>query len=130
MLVIDDKADDILLVRRILEAAHPNYKIIAASNGKEGLELVKRQNPNLIILDLIMPEMDGFEVVEALKKDENLWKIPIIVVSAKELTPAEHQHLTGQVDALLHKGILTEEQLLEDVSKALEPFHQEDKVLA
>ncbi len=128
VLVIDDQADDILLIRRILEAAHPNYKIIEASNGKEGLELVRSRNPDLIILDLRMPEMDGFAVVDILKNDEEMRTIPIIVVSAIEPAPAEQQRLTGQIEVLLRKGIFTESELLEDVNKALERFHEPETI--
>lgn len=123
VLVVDDQADDILLIRRILEA-QPNYKIFAANNGRESLELVQRVEPDLIILDLTMPEMDGFTVVEALKHNEKTRGIPIIIVSAKELTPTEHVTLTGQVEVLLRKGIFTENELLEDVSQALKRIHE------
>ncbi|HXV98505.1 MAG TPA: response regulator, partial [Anaerolineae bacterium] len=118
VLVVDDQVDDILLIRRILEA-QSHYKIIEANNGKEALELVQSVEPDLIILDLTMPEMDGFTVVEALKNNEKTRVIPIIIVSAKDLTPLEHLALTGQVAVLLRKGIFTENELLEDVSQAL-----------
>jgi CheY-like chemotaxis protein len=118
VLVVDDQADDILLIRRILEA-QSHYKIIEANNGKEALELVQSAEPDLIILDLTMPEMDGFTVVEALKNNEKTRVIPIIIVSAKEINPAERLALTGQVEVLLRKGIFTENELLEDVSQAL-----------
>jgi GAF domain-containing protein/CheY-like chemotaxis protein len=124
VLVVDDKADDVLLIRRMLEA-QSNYNISEASNGKEGLELVKTKEPDLIILDLNMPEMDGFEMIEVLKANEKMRAIPIIIVSAEELTSDQHERLTGQVEVLLHKGIFTENELLEDVSQALERLHQE-----
>ncbi len=127
VLVIDDQADDILLIRRILEV-QSQYKIIEASNGKQGLELVHNVNPDLIILDLTMPEMDGFKVVEALKDSEKTRSIPIIIVTAKELSPAEQQLLTGQVEVLLRKGIFTENELLEDVSQALKRIHHAETV--
>ena len=128
VLVVDDQADDILLIRRILEA-QPNYSIFEANNGKEGLELVKSKEPDLIILDLNMPEMNGFAMVEALKANEKTRTIPIIIVSAQELTPEEHKRLTGQVEVLLHKGIFTENELLQDVSQALERIGREDRVI-
>ncbi len=118
VLVIDDHADDVLLVRRILEA-HGNYKVMEANNGWEGLKLVQRMRPDLIVLDLNMPEMNGFEVVEALKQNEQTRSIPIIIASAQELSPAEHEFLNNQVEVLLRKGIFTENELLEDVSRAL-----------
>jgi GAF domain-containing protein/CheY-like chemotaxis protein len=124
VLVVDDQADDILLIRRILEA-QPNYSIIEAANGKEGLELVKSKEPDLIILDLNMPEMNGFAMIEALKANEKTRSIPIIIVSAKELSADEQHRLIGQVEVLLHKGIFTENELLEDVSQALERLRQD-----
>jgi GAF domain-containing protein/CheY-like chemotaxis protein len=118
VLVIDDQADDILLIRRILEAQ--SYQIIEANNGKMGLDLVGSRKPDLVILDLKMPDLDGFAVVEALKKDEETAAIPIIIVSAKELTPHEQEFLTDQVEVFLRKGIFTDSELLNDVSQALE----------
>ncbi|MBI1881712.1 MAG: response regulator [Chloroflexi bacterium] len=127
VLVIDDQAEDILLIRRILEA-QSHYKIIEANDGKTGLELVQSVDPDLIILDLTMPEMDGFKVVEAIKGNETTRAIPIIIVTAKELTQSEHLALTGQVEVLLRKGIFTENELLEDVSRALKRIHKESIV--
>jgi CheY-like chemotaxis protein len=125
-LVIDDQADDILLIRRILEV-ESQYKIIEANNGKEGLALVQSVSPDLIVLDLTMPEMDGFKVVEALKSSEKTRSIPIIIVSAKELNPTEQQLLTGQVEVLLRKGLFTENELLEDVGQVLKRMHRNNE---
>ena len=118
VLIVDDKADDILLIRRMLEA-QANYNISEAGNGKEGLELVELKRPDLIILDLNMPEMDGFAMIEELKENEHTRSIPIIVVSADEMSAENYERLSGQVEVLLRKGIFTELELLEDVSKAL-----------
>jgi CheY-like chemotaxis protein len=76
----------------------------------------------------MMPEMDGFKVVEALKDSDKTRSIPIIIVSAKELSPIEQQLLTGQVEVLLRKGIFTENELLEDVSQALKRIHHAEAV--
>jgi threonine synthase len=119
VLVVDDQADDILLMRRILQAHH-NFTIFEASNGEEGLALVEKETPDLIILDLNMPKMDGFAMLEALKANEATRGIPIIIVSAQELSQAEQDKLTGQVEVLLRKGIFTEHELLEDIGMALE----------
>ena len=72
-----------------------------------------------------MPEMDGFTVVEKLKNNEETRSIPIIIVSAKELTSAEREFLTEEVEVLLEKGLFSETELLEDVSQALEHIHEE-----
>jgi CheY-like chemotaxis protein/two-component sensor histidine kinase len=127
VLVIDDQADDILLIRRMLES-QPNYSIIEAKSGPEGLFLVRKESPDLIILDLTMPEMDGFTVVEQLKNNETTRSIPIIIVSAKDLTSQETNFLNGQVEALLHKNLFTEKELLADVQQALLQIHQKDVI--
>ena len=129
VLVVDDQADDILLIRRILEA-QANYTIYEASNGKQGLELVEQVAPDLIVLDLNMPEMDGFAMLEVLKANEDTRRIPIIIVSAHDLSPAEQHRLTGQVEVLLHKGLFTENELLEDVSQALDRIKPDVRVLS
>jgi threonine synthase len=61
--------------------------------------------------------MDGFEVLEALKADEDLSKVPVIVITAKDLTPAERRRLSGQIEALMEKGAFTDEDLLEEILK-------------
>lgn len=118
VLVIDDQADDILLIRRILEAQR-RYLLTEAHGGQIGIDLVQKEKPDLIILDLMMPEVDGFAVIEALKRDPDTRNIPIIVITAKALTEEERQRLLGQVEILLHKGLFTEHELLEDLRKAL-----------
>ena len=128
VLVVDDQADDILLLRRILEA-QPDYTIFEAANGEEGLDLIQSNSPDLIILDLNMPQMDGFAMIEALKGNAATRNIPIIIVSAQDLTHDEQEKLTGQVEVLLKKGIFTEHELLQDVSYALEQIHPEEKTL-
>jgi CheY-like chemotaxis protein len=119
VLIIDDHVDDVLLIRRILEA-HENYKVIEATNGREGVKLVESMRPDVVILDLMMPEMNGFDVVETLRTNEKTSQIPIIVVSAQELTAAEFAFLHDQVEVLLRKGVFTEQELLSDVQNILE----------
>ena len=119
VLVVDDQADDILLIRRILEAQH-RYRVIEADGGQVGIDLVHQRKPDIIILDLMMPEVDGFAVLEDVKRDPDTRDIPVIVITAKELTEGEQQQLTGQVEVLLRKGLFTEHELLEDLGRALE----------
>jgi CheY-like chemotaxis protein len=118
ILVIDDQVDDILLIRRILEA-QPRYRVIEADGGQNGVDLVRQRKPDMIILDLMMPEVDGFAVLEALKGEPDTRDIPVIVVTAQELTDEERQQLMGQVEVLLHKGLFTEHELLEDLGRVL-----------
>jgi signal transduction histidine kinase/DNA-binding response OmpR family regulator/putative methionine-R-sulfoxide reductase with GAF domain len=118
VLVIDDHVDDILLIRRILEA-QGDYHISEANGGLAGIEMVRRRPPDVIILDLMMPDVDGFGVLEALKREPETRVIPVIVVTAKQLTEEDRKRLNGQVEVLLSKGLFTERELLEDVKVAL-----------
>jgi len=119
VLVIDDHVDDILLIRRILEA-QGDYRINEANGGRAGIEMVRRRPPDVIILDLMMPDVDGFGVLEALKREPETRAIPVIVVTAKQLTEEDRKRLNGQVEVLLSKGLFTERELLEDVKVALQ----------
>jgi len=86
-----------------------------ASNGKEGLELIQREVPDLIILDLMMPEMDGFAVLDALRANRETANIPVIVTTAKELTPDEKSRLNGHIQSLMQKGDFLNDEFLEEV---------------
>ena len=82
--------------------------------------MVRRRPPDVIILDLMMPDVDGFGVLEALKREPETRAIPVIVVTAKQLTEDDRKRLNGQVEVLLSKGLFTERELLEDVKVALQ----------
>ncbi len=114
--IIEDDPKAALLLRRILQT-RGEYRIFEAHGGAEGLEVVRREQPDLILLDLMMPDMDGFAVLEDLKADDKLHDVPVIVVTAKELTDAERQRLSGQIGTLMQKGSFTDGELLEEVLK-------------
>jgi threonine synthase len=116
--IIDDTADARRLVRRILQS-QGDFTIFEASSGREGLELVKREHPDLLILDLMMPEMDGFSVLDALKANPDTAEIPVIVSTAKELTIEEKNRLQGQIQALMQKGDFMSDEFLEEVKALL-----------
>jgi PAS domain S-box-containing protein len=117
VLIVDDSPDDRSLLRRILENA--NYQVNEAEGGAEAIGRIRNQVPDLLILDLMMPVVDGFAVLENLKMDERTRQIPVVVVTAKELTSAERGRLQRRAEALLQKGLFDQEQLLKDVSEAL-----------
>ena len=114
--ILEDDPKATLLLRRILQT-RGEYRIFEAHDGIAGLELVRRERPDLVLLDLMMPGMDGFAVLEALKDDEELSSVPVIVITAKELTAAERQRLSGRIDKLMQKGSFTDEELLEEILK-------------
>ena len=82
ILLVDDEIDTLLPLKRSLEAE--DYFIVGASNGKEALIKVRTEIPDIILLDLMMPEMDGYEVCEKLKKDPMTKNIPVIILTAKD----------------------------------------------
>jgi len=115
--IVDDTAEVRQLIRRILQS-QGDYTLFEAVDGKQGLELINREHPDLIILDLMMPEMDGFAVLDALKANPETAHIPVIVSTAKELTPEERGRLQGQIQTLLQKGDFMSDEFIEEV-KAL-----------
>jgi len=117
--IADDSIDARRLIRRILQS-QGDFTIFEASNGKEVLSLIQQEKPDLIILDLMMPEMDGFAVLDILKRDPETANIPIIVASAKELTPNEKGRLEGQIQSLMQKGDFLNDEFLSEVRALLE----------
>lgn len=116
--IIEDNLDAARLLRRVLQA-HGEYQIDEAHDGRTGLEMMRRQPPDLVLLDMMMPELDGFGVLDGLKEDERLKDVPVIVVTAKELTAAEQRRLEGRVKGLLRKGSFLSTDLLDDVIKTI-----------
>ena len=116
--ILEDEPDAARLLRRVLQA-HGEYQIDEAYDGEAGLEMVRQAPPDLILLDLMMPKLDGFEVLEALKADEQLQDIPVIVVTARTLTPHERKRLSDHVHILLEKGSFLSDELLEDIDATL-----------
>jgi len=89
--------------------------VIEAENGRVALERMAERRPDLILLDLMMPEMDGFQFLEEIRKRAEWHSIPIIVITAKELTIEDHQKLNGSVEKILQKGGYSREDLLREV---------------
>jgi threonine synthase len=116
--IVDDNPDVRRLIRRILQS-QGSYQIYEATNGREAIDLAHRERPNLLILDLMMPEVDGFTVMEELKKSPETAEIPVIVVTAKELTPAEKDRLRGHIQSLMQKGDFMSDELLDEVRALL-----------
>jgi len=112
-LVIDDDESTRQMIRRLLEREH--YSVMEAENGRVGLERVADKRPNLILLDLTMPEMDGFEFVYRLHEHDDGPRIPIVVVTSKDMTQLDHDVLTGRVEKVLMKGSYGREDLLAEV---------------
>jgi len=119
ILIVDDHADARLLIKRILQV-QGEFVIREASSGSEALATAREAPPDLVVLDLMMPEIDGFAVLDELKRQPETASVPVIVVTAKELTAAEKRRLEGQIAKLMVKGSFLGEDLLREVGGALD----------
>ncbi len=88
-----------------------------AENGRVAMERIGTVSPSLIMLDLAMPEMDGFEFLSALRKDADYDATPVVVLTSKDLTAVERGLLTGKVERILQKGAYSREALLSEVKE-------------
>ena len=86
-----------------------------ATNGRLSIDLANRERPDLIILDLMMPEVDGFAALDELRSKPDTANIPVIVATAKELTVDEKSRLQGQIQSLMMKGDFMNDEFLEEV---------------
>ncbi len=119
VLLVDDNADDALLIRRLLEGKK-SYRVHHAKDGWEGLAMARQHLPDLIVSDLTMPGIDGFGFVEELKLDPRTKNIPIVVVSAKDITVEERNRLNGRIEALYQKGSLPTRKFVDKVINVIE----------
>jgi threonine synthase len=118
VVVIDDNPNDSRLIRKLLQA-YKNYRVFEANNPVEGFELIKQRQPGLIISDLTMPGMDGFSLLDKLKADPDTAHIPVVVVSAKNITHADERRLAGRQQSLWQKGNFNTRALVDHVVSTL-----------
>jgi CheY-like chemotaxis protein len=98
------------------------WAVEEAADGQEALDLLARGRPTLILLDLLMPRMDGFEVVSELQGHAEWREIPVVVITAKDLTPEDRARLNGHVEQVLVKGAYPREELLRRVRELLQRY--------
>ncbi len=118
VVVIEDNEASARLMSRLLEA-HDNCEVHQAHNGASGIVLARSIKPDLVITDLMMPEVDGFSVIDTLRADPDLRDLPIVVVTAKELSVQEREFLDTHADLLLQKGSFIDEEFIEDLVNKL-----------
>jgi CheY-like chemotaxis protein len=111
VLLIDDDLQAISLVKAVLKPF--NVRISAVDNARTGIEQALRNKPDLVILDLVMPGADGFEVITALRRDKDMGRIPILVHTAKVLTAEDRHKLEGKVESIVDKAQFQPERFLE-----------------
>jgi CheY-like chemotaxis protein len=125
ILVVEDDAAMREMLSRTL--AKEGWKVAEAANGKVALEQVGREVPGMILLDLLMPVMDGFAFLKELRNEADWRDIPVLVITSKDITREEKQLLEEKVVTILQKGAYEREELLEQVGSAIKQFiPQED----
>ena len=112
-LIVDDDAGTRQRLRRILEK--DGWEVDESENGRLALEAVEDHLPDVILLDLLMPEMDGFEFVERLRGRQEWQEVPVVVITAKDLTAEDHRRLKSSVETVLKKGIHSQDEVLHEV---------------
>jgi CheY-like chemotaxis protein len=117
VLVVDDERANRDWLKEVLEPA--GFGVISAVGGREAIELALARRPDLVLLDLMMPDVSGFDVVEALRSDHTTSKTPIMVLTAKDLTEADKRQLNGRVSNILHRGTTGASDLLSMLRQAI-----------
>ncbi len=113
VLIVEDEPAIRQMVRRLLEKE--GWKVQEAENGQAGLRAVTESAPAIILLDLMMPVMNGFDFLRELRRNQNWRMIPVIILTAKDLTVEERAQLKGNVEMVFQKGDYSRERLLEEV---------------
>ncbi len=117
ILIIDD---DMISIRELgLHLRDAGFKLSFAFDGQAGLRLLQKNRPDLVLLDIKMPIMDGFQVLEHMKTDSDLCDIPVLVLTALDLDQEAEKRLTGNVKGILRKGNLLREDLLREIRSIL-----------
>ncbi|MDF2957535.1 MAG: DNA-binding response regulator [Candidatus Alkanophagales archaeon MCA70_species_1] len=121
-MTVDDEDEVLQLIRLILESE--GYDVVTASSGKECLELLERYKPDLILLDIMMPGMDGWETLRRIRKDERFKDVPVAVLTAVPLTTEtlQREEIEGLVDYIVKP--FTRESLLKKVEELLRSINE------
>jgi DNA-binding response OmpR family regulator len=123
VLVIEDDASMRDMLRRSLEKY--GWQVAEAQNGNVGLTQLAATSPALILLDLMMPEMDGFEFMDALRRRGDAKRIPVIVITAKDLTEEDRRRLNGGVERIIQKGATTPAEVLVLIRSTMRSYAEE-----
>ena len=113
VLVVDDEPDARELARRVLTSG--GYLVDEVPNGVAAMRYLARERPDLILLDLMMPEVDGFHVITELQLNEAWREIPVVVFTAMDVPPARMTFLESHVESVIRKGGYGQDRMLEEV---------------
>lgn len=119
VLVVDDEPSIAEMHAQMARAQLPGCRVATAANGREALAAMRQVRPDLVLLDLMMPELDGFGVLEAMRESEATRDVPVIVLTAQRLTEEDMARLNQGVAAVLQKGLYSAEETLARIERAL-----------
>lgn len=119
ILLVDDEPGILEMHARMLEAQWPQSRVLLARNGQEALDVIRTARPDLVLLDLMMPELDGFGVLEAMRDDEASRNIPVVVLTGQVLTEEDMARLNRGVASVLSKGVCTVAETLSHIETSL-----------
>ncbi len=119
VLVVDDDPGILALHAKIVEEGIPTARVVTAHDGKQGLTMMRQEHPDLVLLDLMMPELDGFGVLKLMQADPVLRNIPVIILTAQVLTKDEMSLLNQGVASVLAKGVFSREEIYTRVETAI-----------
>jgi len=108
------------LVRQLLEGEL--YEVTAAVDGQAALDAIAQRQPDIVLLDLLMPRLDGFAVIEQLRQDPDSRELPVIVLTAKTLTAAEHTMLDQSMRTVIQKRGLEHGTLIDELQRLLQGY--------
>jgi signal transduction histidine kinase/DNA-binding LacI/PurR family transcriptional regulator/DNA-binding response OmpR family regulator len=119
ILMIDDEPGMLDLHARMVKSALSDCQVQTAQSGIQGLQMMRKEQPDLVLLDLMMPELDGFGVLKAMQEEQMLRNIPVVILSAQVLTRREIDRLNQRVAAVLGKGLFTAKETITRIESAL-----------
>jgi CheY-like chemotaxis protein len=120
VLVVDDNIDDLRLIKKILND-DGRYRAILAEGGRQGWDIISSESPpHAVVLDLFMPELNGFQILEFMQSDKKLRDIPVIVISGMDLSAEQNKQLNEFGQRILSKGSFSEKELLTSLQRALD----------
>lgn len=128
IMVVDDNEFDRANITRMIE--NEQIHVVTVDGGLKCLEQIKIKRPDILILDLMMPDINGFEVIHRLREDPATINIPIIVVTAKDLTSADKREINGNVSLVLHKDGQMQYDLAEKIREILQQLERQEKTVS
>ena len=119
ILAIDDDETSLKIMESILKAK--GYQVLTAQDSRRGLELISQEKPDLLLLDLVMPVVTGFDILIQLRGDPSTKDIPVIVVTSKSLTEGEKKILKSQTQIIIEKSCFNKDSLLSEINLIMGP---------